>query len=154
MLALPSWAWRSAGTWSVLLLNMSWPRATDSRAALVPCGPPGRFIHALKMSLPTPPDTQGFDKKLVHGALGPRALGGEEARTFRKCCAGIEDLVSEHPEHELRDLVGVGIVWRGSQQECSSRPLDLTANVVDAGPSIPEHGAIEVDVGINQRTPE
>src|SRR5439155_16836473 len=45
MLALPSWAWRSAGTWSVLLLNMSWPRATDSRASLVPCGPPGRIIQ-------------------------------------------------------------------------------------------------------------
>src|SRR5437667_12007086 len=45
MVALASWAWRSAGTWSVLLLNMSWPRATDSRAALVPCGPPGRFIQ-------------------------------------------------------------------------------------------------------------
>ena len=82
------------------------------------------------------------------------ALGGEEACTFRQCCAGIEDLVTEHPEHELRDLVGVGIDWRGSLQECSSRPLDLTANVVNAGPYIPEHGAIEVDVGINQRTPE
>ena len=81
-------------------------------------------------------------------------MGGEEACTFRQCCAGIEDLVTEHPEHELRNLVGVGIAWRGSQQERSSRPLDLTANVADAGASIPEYGAIEVDVGVNQWTSE
>ena len=63
----------------------------------------------------------------------------------------------EDPEHERRNFIGVGVAdvperpgqRPTGQQECPCRSLYLPPHVSDAGATVPEHGAVEPDVGVD-----
>src|SRR5258707_8879836 len=62
----------SAGIVRLTLLNTSWPRAIVARAAFLAVSL-GRFDQESKIEYPATFVVQGFARKLVHGALGPKA---------------------------------------------------------------------------------